>query len=192
LIAPSAYASEGMLREQVQSMAAAVFDPLPSVTQVLDENEYSDAMVDLGRFLFFDKRMSAAGDISCASCHGMDTGGGDGRPTSVGHIGAIGGRNAPSVFNAIFNVEQFWDGRAPDLEEQAKGPIQNPIEMANSDQNLVATLLEIPGYVERFSTAFPDQDEPITFDNIATAIAAFEAMHDRMQNHDAHVNGGTK
>jgi cytochrome c peroxidase len=149
LITLSAYASEGMLREQVQSMAAAVFDPLPSVTQVLDENEYSDAMVDLGRFLFFDKRMSAAGDISCASCHGMDTGGGDGRATSVGHMGAIGGQNAPSVFNAIFNVE-------------------------------------------RFSTEFPDQDEPITFDNIATAIAAFEAMHDRMQNHDAHVNGGTK
>ena len=168
-------ASERMLREQVQSEAMAVFAPLPNVETVLDELGYSSDMVDLGRHLFFDNRVSLGQDISCASCHAFDAGGSDARKTSIGHKGALGGRNAPTVLNAVFNIEQFWDGRANDLAEQAKGPVENPIEMANHRDNLIQTLAEIPGYVERFSAAFPDANNPITFDNFAHAIAAFEA-----------------
>ena len=97
-------ASERMLREQVQSEAMAVFAPLPNVETVLDELGYSSDMVDLGRHLFFDNRVSLGQDISCASCHAFDAGGSDARKTSIGHKGALGGRNAPTVLNAVFNI----------------------------------------------------------------------------------------
>lgn len=169
------FASELLLREQVQSEAMAVFAPLPNVETVLDELGYSSDMVDLGRYLFFDNRVSLEQDISCVSCHALDAGGSDARKTSIGHKGALGGRNAPTVLNAVFNIEQFWDGRANDLVEQAKETVENPIKMANHRDNLIQTLAEFPGYVERFFVAFPDANNPITFDNFAHAIAAFEA-----------------
>lgn len=168
-------ASERMLREQIQSEAMAFFAPLPNVETVLDELGYSSDMVDLGRHLFFDNRVSLGQDISCVSCHAFDAGGSDARKKSIGHKGALGGRNVPTVLNAVFYIEQFWDGRANDLTLQAKGPLENPIEMANYRDNLIQTLAEIPGYVKRFAAAFPDANNPITFDNFAHSIAAFEA-----------------
>jgi cytochrome c peroxidase len=94
--------------------------------------------------------------------------------TSVGHGWQRGPRNAPTVLNAVFNVAQFWDGRASDLMEQAKGPVQAAVEMNNTPERVVRTLASIPEYVERFERAFPDDADPVSFDNVARAIEAFE------------------
>ncbi len=139
-------------------------------------------MVALGRQLYFDKRLSKNHDVACATCHdlagyGVDVReeGGKRIATSIGHKGQKGGRNAPTVYNAVFNLAQFWDGRAADLEAQAKGPVLNPIEMAMPDEASVVTVLEsIPGYTEAFAKAFPASPDPVTYDNMATAIGAFE------------------
>jgi cytochrome c peroxidase len=129
--------------------------------------------IALGKMLFFDPRMSRGGDTSCNTCHALDQAGVDRRPTSVGTGGKIGARNAPTVYNVAWHVAQFWDGRAADLETQAKGPILNPDEMAMRDpEEVVHVVRGIPGYVTAFEKAFPGQ--PITFDRVADAIASFE------------------
>ena len=102
-------------------------------------------------------------------------GGDDDLPTSIGHGWQKGPRNSPTVFNAVFNAAQFWDGRAEDLAEQAKGPVQAGVEMASTPELVIETLGSMPEYVERFAQSFPDQDDPLTFDNMARAIEAFEA-----------------
>lgn len=132
-------------------------------------------IVALGKRLFFDPRMSAASDVSCNSCHDLGSFGVDRKRHSAGHRGHIGERNAPTVLNAAVSFAQFWDGRASTLEEQAKGPILDPREMAMvSPGAVVERLRAIPGYREPFRAAFPDASEPITFDNVARAIGAFE------------------
>jgi cytochrome c peroxidase len=132
-------------------------------------------MVVLGKALFFDKRLSRAGDVSCNSCHPLDQSGADQRTTSTGDQGKTGTRNAPTVLNAAWHVAQFWDGRAADIEEQAKGPILNPAEMAmRGPDQVTAVLRSIPGYGPLFATAFPDDKGLISFDNAARAIGAFE------------------
>jgi cytochrome c peroxidase len=129
----------------------------------------------LGRMLFYEPRLSESQTISCNSCHDLAKYGVDGEPTSAGHKGQHGDRNSPTVYNAAAHFVQFWDGRAPDVEAQAKGPILNPVEMAMaSDQRAVAVLKSIPEYVVAFQKAFPDQQDPVTFDNMAIAIGAFE------------------
>lgn len=95
--------------------------------------------------------------------------------TSVGHGWQKGPRNSPTVFNSVLNIAQFWDGRAADLAEQAKGPVQAAVEMANTPENVIATLSSMPQYVEWFSAAFPEQKEPVNFENMAKAIEVFEA-----------------
>jgi cytochrome c peroxidase len=125
--------------------------------------------------LYYDPRLSKNHDISCNSCHLLDAYGVDGQPTSPGHRGQRGDRNSPTVYNAAIHVAQFWDGREPDVEAQAKGPVLNPIEMAApSADSVVALLASIPGYVEAFSAAFPDQAEALSYDNMARAIGVFE------------------
>ncbi len=135
----------------------------------------SRTMIELGKSLYFDPRVSASGLISCNSCHNVGGGGVDGMETSVGHAWAKGPRNAPTVLNATFNASQFWDGRAPNLKEQAKGPVQAGVEMNNTPDRVEATLKSMPAYVAQFAKAFPKEKQPVTFDNMATAIAAFEA-----------------
>jgi cytochrome c peroxidase len=99
----------------------------------------------------------------------------DGEPTSDGHKGQIGDRNSPSVYNAAGHFVQFWDGRAADVEEQAKAPVLNPVEMAMlSEEHVLKVLKSIPGYVEAFKAAFPEVKDPVTYDNMAMAIGAFE------------------
>jgi len=125
--------------------------------------------------LYYDPRLSKNHDISCNSCHLLDAYGVDGQPTSPGHRGQRGDRNSPTVYNAAIHVAQFWDGREPDVEAQAKGPVLNPIEMAApSADSVVALLASIPGYVDAFSAAFPDQAEALSYDNMARAIGVFE------------------
>jgi cytochrome c peroxidase len=125
--------------------------------------------------LFFEPRLSKSGTISCNSCHNLSMGGDDNLPTSVGHGWQKGPRNSPTVLNAVFNVAQFWDGRAEDLKAQAKGPIQAGVEMANHPPVVVETLKSMPDYVARFRAAFPDEADPVTFDNVARAIEVYEA-----------------
>src|SRR5690606_32989757 len=119
-------------------------------------------------------RLSSSGVISCNSCHNIGMGGVDGVPTSIGHASQKGPRNAPTVFNSVFNVAQGWGGRGAGLMEQAKGPIEAAVEMNARPDAVVATLASIPGYVEQFGLALPDGPEPLSYDHIARAIEALE------------------
>lgn len=136
----------------------------------LDANPLTRAKIELGRQLFFDGRLSADGTISCASCHSPDHGYGFGSKFGVGIDGQNGNRNSPVAYNRILSDVQFWDGRAATLEDQAKGPIQNPIEMGNTHEKAVATLAGIPGYKLQFEKIFGE----LTIDRVAQAIASFE------------------
>ena len=147
---------------------------LPEKAPEPADNPSTEAKVELGKMLYFDTRFSLTGTVSCFSCHNVMEGGDDHRPTSIGVHGQVGGRNAPTVWNSAFLSAQFWDGRAPTLEEQAKGPPVNPVEMGMG--NLSATIdriRAIPGYKPYFSAAFGEGDT-MTMDNAAKAIAAYE------------------
>ena len=146
--------------------------------------------VKLGQMLFHDKRLSKNQDISCNSCHTVTQYGVDGEPTSPGHKGHRGGRNSPTVMNAFGHIAQFWDGRAADVEAQAKGPVLNPGEMAMpSEEAVVFTLSSIPGYVAAFKAAFPDEKSPITYDNFAKAVGAFERQLATPSRFDRFLSG---
>jgi cytochrome c peroxidase len=176
-------------REAVQTRAQAVFAPLPDEV-ANPENPVTDAKVVLGRTLYFDPRLSKNHDISCNSCHPLGRFGADGESTSPGHRGQRGGRNSPTVYNAAVHLAQFWDGRAADVEAQAKGPILNPIEMAMPSEAAVLDVLDsIPGYAPLFAAAFPDTAEPITYDNLARAIGAFERRLLTPTRFDAFLSG---
>jgi cytochrome c peroxidase len=174
---------------ELRDLARSYFDPVPSTIPALNNNPVTPEKIELGKALFFDPRMSASGVFSCNSCHNLATGGDDNMPTSIGHGWQKGPRNSPTVLNAIFNEAQFWDGRAPDLAEQAKGPVQAGVEMANTPDNVLATLNSMPQYVEWFRAAFPGEDDPVTFDNFAKAIEAFEATLITPAPFDAFLNG---
>jgi cytochrome c peroxidase len=141
----------------------------------LPGNPITPEKIELGRFLYFEPRLSASWLISCNTCHNLGLAGVDLMETSVGHGWQKGPRNAPTVLNAVYNVAQFWDGRAEDLKEQAKGPVQASVEMNNQPDRVVATLKSMPEYVAMFTAAFPGDEDPVTFDNMAAAIEAFEA-----------------
>ncbi|MDH5255859.1 MAG: cytochrome-c peroxidase, partial [Gammaproteobacteria bacterium] len=149
--------------------------PIPAQPPVLPGNPASPARVELGKMLFFDPRLSASHTISCNSCHNVGLAGVDVAEKSIGHKWQKGGRNSPTVFNAVFNTAQFWDGRAKDLEEQAGGPMVNPIEMASPKDHVTEQLRGIPGYVAAFKAAFPGEASPVTLANAQKAIAVFEA-----------------
>lgn len=136
------------------------------------DNPVTDAKVALGKALYFDKRLSADSTVSCATCHDPAKGWTDQAPVSTGIRGQKGGRSAPTVLNSAYMAVQFWDGRAPSLEEQAKGPIQNPVEMGFTHEKAVARLKSIAGYAPLFKKAFGD--ETIDIERVAQAIAAFE------------------
>jgi cytochrome c peroxidase len=161
-------------RGALRTRVASVFGALPAEASNPD-NVVTPAKVELGRILYYDARLSKNHDVSCNTCHLLDRGGVDGQPTSTGHRAQRGGRNAPTVYNAALHIAQFWDGRAANVEEQAKGPVLNPIEMAMpSEEAVVAVLESIPDYAPLFATAFPEEANPVTYDNMARAIGAFE------------------
>lgn len=152
---------------------ADIWPALPDVAPAPENNPTTDEKVELGKILYFDPRLSATGTVSCNSCHNVMLSGDDNRATSFGIKGLLGGRNAPTVWNATFQSVQFWDGRAKDLEEQAAGPITNPIEMGMESHDLaVDNLKKISGYAELFAKAFGD--DMITIDRVTKAIAAYE------------------
>ena len=138
--------------DDLRDVALDIFRPLPSTVPAVSDNPITPAKIELGKALFFDPRMSASGVFSCNSCHNLATGGDDNLETSIGHGWQRGPRNAPTALNSVFNEAQFWDGRAADLAEQAKGPVQAGVEMANTPDNVIATLNSMPQYVEWFAS----------------------------------------
>lgn len=138
----------------------------------------SPEKVELGKMLYFDPRLSSTSNISCNSCHNVMAGGEDGMGTSLGVGAQRGGRNAPTVWNSGFLSVQFWDGRANTLEDQAKGPITNPVEMGMKDHAVaVARISEIEGYRQYFAKVYggkPSAKGIVTIDRIADSIAAYE------------------
>ena len=161
--------------DDLMTAAQAQFKPIPATAPALPGNPATPAKLLLGKMLYFDPRLSASHAISCNSCHNIGLGGVDAQETSIGHRWQRGGRNAPTVFNAVFNTAQFWDGRAKDLEAQAGGPVVNPIEMASPIAHVAEQLAATPGYFTAFKTAFPGAANPVTLENAQRAIAVFEA-----------------
>ncbi len=161
--------------DRLISRANRYFGSLPD-TMPESENDTPE-LIALGKKLFFEKRLSINDTQSCATCHRLDEGfaGVDNLPTSPGARGEQGTRNSPTVLNSGWQDSQFWDGRAEDLVEQAKGPILNPIEMGMPDEQTVENKIRgIAEYRKEFTHAFPDNEQAITYQNIAEAIAAFE------------------
>lgn len=168
-------ASAAVMADPLRDRAAFHFSAVPSEAPVIDGNELTPEKVELGKMLFFEPRLSSSHIISCNTCHNVGMGGHDYLPLSNRHGWQKGPRNSPTVYNAIFNAAQFWDGRAADLAEQAKGPVQAGVEMSSTPERVEATLKSIPDYVERFEASFPGDEDPVSFDNMSTAIEAFEA-----------------
>jgi cytochrome c peroxidase len=168
-------AGPAIAQDELMRSAQSLFAPIPTQAPAVKGTETTPARVELGKMLYFEPRLSESHAISCNSCHMVGLGGVDLQETSIGHHWQRGGRNAPTVLNAVFNTAQFWDGRAKDLEEQAGGPLVNPIEMGTTEQHVVEQLRGIPGYVAAFKQAFSGQANPITFENVRNSIALFES-----------------
>ena len=150
--------------------------PLGVAGEVADlQPRVTPEKVRLGRWLFYDPRLSSDGTVSCASCHEPSAGFSERDPVSTGVKGQKGNRKAPPVLNAAFPIYPvwFWDGRATSLADQAKGPMENPVEMGMTHAGIEATVRAIPGYARYFAEAFGDPR--VDVDRVAEAIAAYEA-----------------
>lgn len=160
---------------EVPEANKALFKALPDQVEN-PNNKFTQEKIDLGRMLYYDTRLSKNQEISCNSCHQLNKYGVDGLAFSPGHKGQLGGRSSPSTYNAALHIAQFWDGREPDVESQAKGPVLNPVEMAMPSEKAVVNVLKsIPDYKKHFEAAFPEsRNDAITYDNMAKAIGAFE------------------
>jgi cytochrome c peroxidase len=171
----TAFAAPALANEELRAFANDLFDPIPLTTPDLPNNMITRPRVDLGAMLFFAPRMSRSGLFSCQSCHNVGLGGVDGLTTSIGHGWQQGPRNSPTMYNAVFNIAQFWDGRAANLAEQAMGPVQAGVEMNNTPERLIETLNSMQGYIDAFNEAFPGEEDPVTFENFALTVEAFQA-----------------
>ncbi|TVR41807.1 MAG: cytochrome-c peroxidase [Bacteroidia bacterium] len=160
---------------ELQERALRFAEPLPEHA-FAEGMTRSDELIELGKMLFFEPRLSKSGLISCNTCHNMATFGVDQLPVSIGHMWQKGPRNAPTVLNAALHRTQFWDGREPDVESQALMPILDQLEMAATREHVVAVLASMPEYVEHFRKAFPGEDEPLVYENVGVAIGAFERI----------------
>ncbi len=180
-----------LAEEGLRDRAKGLFEPVPKTAQAIATEPTTPEKVALGKMLFFDARLSENQDLSCSLCHNPSMAGVSGQFLSSGHHGELGGRNVLTVFNAVFNVSQYWDGRAAGLKEQVEasimsspaallktrgGPVTAPAAAtALAKQHVVERFKTIPGYVDAFKKAFPNTADPITYDNVARAIAHFEA-----------------
>ena len=161
--------------QDLLTKAKEKFKPIPTNPPVLENNPITPEKVELGKMLYFDPRLSRSSLISCNTCHNIGLGGSDFQPTGTGHAWQQGPRNDITTLNAVFNTSQFWDGRVKTLAEQAKGPLLNPVEMASTEERVLNTVNSMPEYVSLFKKSFPKDKNPVTFDNLAKAIEAFEA-----------------
>ena len=193
LLINTSFAAGGVDTERLLKKARRNFTPLAE-TMPDSENDTAERIA-LGKKLFFETRLSINNTQSCASCHRLDDGfaGVDNLATSPGAEGQLGSRNSPTVLNAGWQTSQFWDGRADDLVEQAKGPILNPIEMAMPDEKTVEKKIQnIAEYPPAFAVAFSASQPALTYQNIAEAIAAFERTLRTPSRFDDFLNGDMK
>lgn len=179
--------ADNALRDQ----AKGLFEAIPQTPPALPGETSTPEKLALGKMLFFEPRLSDSNEISCATCHNISMGGVDAGALSGGHNAQLAGREVLTVLNAVFNKSQYWDGRAADLKDQVVnsvmanpkamlktrgGPIAiNPIELGATRQREIERLKAIPGYVDAFKKAFPDQPDPMVYDNVGRAIALFES-----------------
>lgn len=186
--------------KELWTQATAIFKALPDQPESPEANPTTPDKIILGKMLYHEPRLSKSGAFSCNSCHNLASYGVDNRPTSIGHGFQTGGRNSPTVLNADYQLAQFWDGRAADLEAQAEGPVLNPVEMAMPDAaTVVKRLASIPEYQEAFKKAFPDSNTesktdnegPLTYKNTAKAIASFERTLITPAPFDRYLTGDT-
>lgn len=170
----------------------ADWQALPEVAPAPADNPTTEAKIILGKMLFMDPRFSSTGTVSCNSCHNVMEGGDDSRTVSMGVHGKTGGRNAPTVWNSAFHSVQFWDGRVDLLEDQAKGPVTNPVEMGVPEiEQAMNKVRAIPGYEAYFDKAFGK--DSMTVDNAAKAVAAFErTLITPNSAYDKYVKGDKK
>lgn len=177
--------------DALRDQAKGLFEPIPKTAPALPDNPSTPEKLALGKMLFFEPRLSDNRDLSCATCHNLSMGGVDGGALSGGHNARLAGREVQTVLNAVFNKSQYWDGRASDLKDQVVnsvmanpkamlktrgGPMAiNPTELAATKRREIEQLKAIPGYVEAFRKAFPQDADPMVYDNIGRAIALFEA-----------------
>ena len=163
----------GWMKISAAKILETPFLPLPTKPSAPKDNPITPAKVELGKQLYFDPRLSKDGTVSCNSCHNVMSNGTDNRAVSAGINGQLGGRSAPTVWNSGLHSVQFWDGRAATLEDQAKGPLTNPIEMGMpSHEAVIDRIKKIPGYVSQFEKVFGKGG--VTIDNLAKAIATYE------------------
>jgi cytochrome c peroxidase len=169
---------------KLQKKATQFFTALNTSDQKL-----SAMQVNLGRKLYFETALSKSGTISCNSCHNLETFGVDNQPTSPGHDGTLGGRNSPTTLNAYKHFKQFWDGRAADVEEQALGPLLNPIEHGLADEKSAMRAISSDEYIAQFKKAFPKDSNPHSFKNLGRAIGAFERTLNSQSPFDDYLDG---
>ena len=153
----------------------------------------TSTQIELGKKLFFEPRLSRSGNISCASCHNLGLGGAEVMPAAIGHKWQSNPQhlNSPSVFNTLFNRVHFWDGRVKDLSAQAQQPLTNPVEMANTQRDVVNTITSIPAYVKEFQAAYGNK-VIIDFKLIADTIALFEMTLNTPSRYDDFLRGNVK
>jgi cytochrome c peroxidase len=173
----------------VNRSALGMFQPL-SESAENPKNPFNDAKLELGHKLFFDRRLSLDHKISCHSCHHLKQYGQTGTALPTGIAGQKPGRNSPTVYNAAIQVAQFWDGREPDVEAQATGPILEGVEMGMPNpESVVKVLKSVPGYVELFQQAFPESEDSLTFENLGKALGAYERKLITPSRFDAFLKG---
>ena len=183
----------GMTAQAAFSGDLDLFQPPLRSTWDQPRSDVDEARVKLGKALYFEKRISLKNDISCNSCHDLKKFGVDGEGFSLGFEGHRVGRNSPTTFNAFGHITQFWDGREPTVEEQAKGPILAAGEMGMPNPDLVVKRLKgIKGYPEWFKAAFPKDKDPVNYNNVGIAIGAFERLLATPARWDSYLSGHKK
>jgi len=173
--------------------------PIPTNAKALEKltsnpkNPTTAAKVELGKMLYFEPRLSKSGLISCNTCHNLATGGTDGMASAIGHKWTSNPHHlsSPTVYNAVFYSQQFWDGRSPHLEDQAQGPIQAGPEMAAPKDFVEGVVNSIPAYVNAFKKAYGN-DVKVSFEKVADTIAVFERTLVTPSRYDAFLNGNKK
>ncbi|MEO1938606.1 MAG: cytochrome c peroxidase, partial [Sulfurimonas sp.] len=171
---------------------AAIPESQSELLKLIDnpKNPITKAKVELGKKLYFDPRLSKSGLISCNTCHNLSKGGDDGMEAAIGHKWRANPHHlsSPTVYNAVFNDKQFWDGRSPDLEDQAQGPIQATPEMAATPEHVVAVVTSMPEYIKEFKKAY-GKDVKIDFKKVADTIGIFERTLVTPSAYDKFMNG---
>ena len=192
LLSVSVIFASSLKEDATNAGLKAIPDSQSALLKLIDnpKNPITKAKTKLGKKLYFDPRLSKSGLISCNTCHNLGEGGDDGLEAAVGHKWRVNPHhlNSPTVYNAVFNDRQFWDGRSPDLEDQAQGPIQASPEMAATKQHVADTVNSIPAYVKEFKKAY-GKDVKITFEKITDTIGLFERTLVTPSAFDKFMNG---